>query len=596
MTDAITAIPLTKLVPWDGNVRKTGVSEGMEELVASIAAHGLLQSLIVRKTSRGKFAVIAGQRRLRALASLAENGSVEADMPVPCRIIEGSADAAEISLSENVVRAPMHPADQFDAFRELIDNGATPADIAARFGITEAAVKKRLKLARVSPVVFTAYRDGELTLEQVQAFAVSDDHGAQERVFADLSQWNDDADTIRDALTEGDIAATDKRVRFVTLPAYEAAGGAVRRDLFCEGDDGVFILDAALLDRLAAEKLEAAAQAVRAEGWKWVEAAAELDYETRAGFERRFPEPAPLSEEDAAEVARLTEEYDRLCDALREDDEEASSRIDEIEDRIRDLENGERIFTPETLSIAGAIVTIGHNGEPEVIRGLVRPEDAPKQSRNAAREKGDSAPAFSAALLESLTTHRSAALGATLAQRPDIALAAVAHAFALTVFDIGGASCVQVSATRKRHREKSKGSEALDGLRAQWGERIPGEAGALWEWCLAQDRDTLLDLLAFCAAATIDAVKTKHDNRSPRRFAHADALAKATALDMTAWFTPTAENFFGRVSKAAILSALAEAKGASAKRSWAEMKKAPLATLAEREIEGTNWLPEPLRP
>jgi len=119
-----------------------------------------------------------------------------------------------------MVRAPMHPADQFEAFRELIDGGSTPADIAARFGISEVAVKKRLKLARVSPVVFEAYRSGDLTLEQVQAFAVSDDHAAQERTLSDLEPWSDDPDDIRRALTEGEIAATDKRARLVTVATY----------------------------------------------------------------------------------------------------------------------------------------------------------------------------------------------------------------------------------------------------------------------------------------------------------------------------------------------------------------------------------------
>jgi len=55
-----TDIPLNKLVAWDGNVRKTA-SNGIDELAASIAAHGLLQSLVVRKHGRGKFAVVAGR-------------------------------------------------------------------------------------------------------------------------------------------------------------------------------------------------------------------------------------------------------------------------------------------------------------------------------------------------------------------------------------------------------------------------------------------------------------------------------------------------------------------------------------------------------
>ena len=233
-TQSIASIPLNKLVPWDGNVRKTDAGKGLEELIASIEAHGVLQSLVVRKASRGKYAIVAGRRRYLALSSLAKDGVIQPDAPVPCSIIPGSVDATEISLTENVVRAPMHPADQYEAFRDLIDSGSTIADIAARFGISEVAVKQRLKLARVSPAVLEAYRAGDLSLEQIQAFAISDDHDAQERLLGDLSEWNSDPEDIRTALTQDEIAASDKRARFVTLDAYEAAGGAVRRDLFAD--------------------------------------------------------------------------------------------------------------------------------------------------------------------------------------------------------------------------------------------------------------------------------------------------------------------------------------------------------------------------
>src|ERR1700687_4477835 len=164
-----------------------------------------------------------------------------------------------MSLAENVVRDDMHPADQFEAFRLLIDKGAPVEDIAARFGVTPTVVTQRLKLARVSPVILKAYRNEKLTLEQVMAFAISDDHKAQERVLNEMAPWQGARD-IRAALTENDIAATDKRVTFVTLKAYEKAGGTTRRDLFSEDDEGIFILDIALLDRLAIEKLEKAAK------------------------------------------------------------------------------------------------------------------------------------------------------------------------------------------------------------------------------------------------------------------------------------------------------------------------------------------------
>src|SRR5579863_3088757 len=249
MTD-ITNIPLNKLTAWEGNVRKVQNKAGIDELAASIKAHGLQQNLVVRKDGK-KFAVVAGGRRLKALQRLAKSGDIEPTYEVPCRITE-AADAAEISLAENVVREEMHPADQFEAFRDLADKGMPAIDIAARFGKSETHVLKILKLARVSPKILKAYRAADLTLEDVMAFTVTDDHEAQERVLAAMAPWQG-AREIRAALTENDIAATDKRVKFVTLKAYEKAGGTTRRDLFSDDDSGVFVEDPALLDTLIIE-------------------------------------------------------------------------------------------------------------------------------------------------------------------------------------------------------------------------------------------------------------------------------------------------------------------------------------------------------
>ena len=164
MTETIT-IPLSKLLAWEGNVRQTEPDKNIDELAASIASHGLLQSLVVKKDKRGKYAVIAGRRRLLALKSLASEGRIESDLSIPCALIGGDADATEISLVENVQREAMHPADEFEAFKALIDKGTPVADIAARFGVTETVVQKRLKLAKVSPVLIAAYRAGEMTLQ-----------------------------------------------------------------------------------------------------------------------------------------------------------------------------------------------------------------------------------------------------------------------------------------------------------------------------------------------------------------------------------------------------------------------------------------------
>jgi ParB family transcriptional regulator, chromosome partitioning protein len=270
MTDN-TTIPLNKLLAWEGNVRKTDADKGIDELMASITAHGLLQSLVVRKDKRGKYAVVAGRRRLLALQSLAEIGTIKEDMEIPCHVLDDETDATEISLAENVQREQMHPSDEFDAFRALIEGGMPPADVAARFGVTETVVQKRLKLAKVSPKLIAAYRKGEMTLQHVMAFTVTDDHEAQERVWNELADIDTDPDDIRATLTEEEVTASDRRVKFVTLKAYRKAGGEVRRDLFSEDENGVFIQDVVLLVSLVAKKLEKAASAVRKEGWKWVE-------------------------------------------------------------------------------------------------------------------------------------------------------------------------------------------------------------------------------------------------------------------------------------------------------------------------------------
>lgn len=593
---AFASIPLNKLVPWDGNVRKTNATEGLEELTANIEAHGVLQSLVVTKAKRGKYRIIAGRRRFLALSSLAEAGIIAPDAPVPCQIRPSSADATEIGLAENIVRAPMHPADQFEAFRALIDDGASIADIAARFGISETAVKQRLKLARVSPVVFEAYRKGDLDLEQVQAFAVSDDHAAQERIFGELSDWNNDPGAIRSALTQDEIAATDKRVQFVTIEGYKAAGGTARRDLFAEGDEGVFILDAALLDRIVREKLEAAVESVRAEGWKWVEVQPEADYAALAGFQRRHPEPLPMSEEAAAEHKRLAEEYQALFENGDEEDEARAERLDEIEARIEELEDTERAFTSDTTAIAGAVVTVGYDGQLNVTRGLVRPEDAP-DGQSPSRDSGSKEkPPFSASLVESLTASRSLATSALLLTHPNVALAAVVHALAVDLFRIAEeASSLQLSAKFPHLRESCKGKQALDEAYDNWLERMPAHPGQLWNWCLEQTQDTLLELLAFCAAHALDGVERKGDRPDCGRLSHAQALTASVNLDMAQWFTPTADNYFRRIGRPEIIAAITEAKQVPTKRSWDKLKKAELAAFAEREVAGTGWLPQPLR-
>jgi len=149
----------------------------------------LLSSAMAR---RANSAVVAGGRRFQALQSLVETGKIPGDYAVPCQLVADDADG-----NRNQPRRERRPRehasrDEFEAFRNLSDKGMPAADVAARFGVTEAVVSKRLKLARVSPVILAAYRDGKLDLEQVMAFAISDDHKAQEKLLKVLRNMDDD--------------------------------------------------------------------------------------------------------------------------------------------------------------------------------------------------------------------------------------------------------------------------------------------------------------------------------------------------------------------------------------------------------------------
>ena len=553
MTTDIQTIPLNKLFHSEANVRHTGKADDIEGLAASIAAHGLRQNLNVLPSADGKrFAVVAGGRRLRALKHLAKTGQLPKDAPISCLVLAESDDPAEISLVENAMREAMHPDDQCAAFADLIGKGSTAEEVAARFGVTPAVVRQRLKLAGVSPKLRSLYRKGEITLDQMTALAISDDHAAQEAAWADLPDWNRNPAALKRALTGGTVAADDRLARFVTVEAYIDAGGSVIRDLFDAEDEG-YLADAALVQRLAAEKMEAACAAISAEGWQWVEARMTRDYST--SYERVWPQGNDSEDEDESAAA----------------------------------------FDPADIARAGVLITLAHDGSLQVERGLVHPDDHRAEAKAArpAAEPG----ALAAALVTDLSAHRTAALRVELAGKPSVALAAVVHAMALPLlYGQQRGSCLDlraVSAPLDRLTKAEADSPAHDALRQTgtfWGDRLPGSPADLFAWCLSQDQSVLLDLLAFVAGLTVDAVESKGAGRNPA----ADALAQAVTLDMREWWQPTVEGFWQRLPKAGMIHAMGEAK-VTAVAPLDSVKKAEAAHMVAKAMQGGGWLPAPLR-
>ena len=196
------------------------------------------------------------------------------------------------------------------------------------------------------------------------------------------------------------------------------------------------------------------------------------------------------------------------------------------------------------------------------------------------------------------------ALQAELAGHPGIALAALVHALALPVFYSSryrAASCLDIKLARldlsasAEGIKESKAATALAAKEAAWGEQLPDDAADLFGWLTGQETAALLDLLAYCAATRIDAVRTKQDRADEPRLVHADRLAATLGLDMATWWEPTRESYFGRVSKKLVLEAVGEGDSKTAAIGLAECKKETVIREAEKRLAGKGWLPQALR-
>lgn len=603
-TTTITDIPLSKLVASAANVRKTHVNASIDELAASIEHHGLLQNLTVRptKSKKKEYEVIAGGRRLAALKLLAKRKSLAADAPVACHVIE-DGNSTEISLAENVGQEPMHPADQYEAFAKLHnEDGMSADDIGARFGVTATVVKQRLKLGAVSPKLMALYREGDLNLEQLSAFTITDDHDKQERVWNRLLGYNNDRHAILRALSSGQVSSEDRRAVFVGLDAYEQAGGVVVRDLF-DTDGGGFLNDEGLLDRLARDKLAKLAEGVSGEGWKWVEADIVFDGSRTADMRRVYPVAVKLSAADKKRLKKLQVRHDALLDKHGDDLPEAAQvQYDRIEQAIAELQRYD--YKPADIACAGAIVTLAHDGGVRTERGFVRAEDEPKKKAAKPEEAAGEAPqpkALSDKLVADLTAHRTAALRNELALAPSLALQATVHALAQATFYRGqAASCLNLSCNSALLASHAEGiddtvaGKAIAERHAAWATHLPGDVADLWEFLQQFDDGELRDLLAHCVSLTVDAVQLPH-RRNDAALAHAGVLAQNLPLDMRKYWQPTAASYFGRVSKERIMEAMREAVSPEAASTIATLKKQAMADCAEQRMAGTGWLPEVLR-
>ncbi|MGV2164920.1 ParB/RepB/Spo0J family partition protein [Agrobacterium sp. 16-172Ci] len=645
-------IPFNKLVLSQSNVRRVKAGVSIEDLAASIARRGLIQSLSVFPVvdadgvETGMFEVPAGGRRFRALEMLVKQKRLAKIAPVPCVVRErdGAILPEEVSLAENIERAPLHPLDQFRAFQDMRGKGMSEEEIAAAFFVPVQVVKQRLRLAAASPALQEIYAEDGMTLEQLMAFTVSNDHARQEQVWEAIKDaWSKEPYQIRRMLTETTVRASDKRAVFVGSAAYEAAGGVTMRDLF-QSDDGGWLQDPALLDRLVAEKLKDTAEEVAAEGWKWIEVAVSFPYDATRGLRALQGEALDLSADEQATIEALNAEMAKLEAEYQDADElpdEVDQRLGEIETALAAFEARTVRYEPDEIGRAGVFISIAHDGSLDIDRGYVRAEDeAPiasegeaggepstdatdpvvqravimigGQPAEAEEDEDDAIKPLPDRIVTELTAHRTLALRNALADNPHVAMTALLHKLVSDAFQhrmYRGALEASVNhvffPAQDDAMKDSPSARAVHERHEGWAGDIPAEDHALWDWLAALDDTSRMALLAHCVSYGVNALYEKPNpyggngvsqHGLDMRLGQADRLARATGLDMVeVGWRPTVGNYLGRVTKPRILQAVREGAGEQAAQLIDHLKKSDMAKEAERLLADTGWLPEPLR-
>jgi ParB family chromosome partitioning protein len=616
-------LPLSSLFLSPSNVRKSfgkSAAKSIESMAASILSCGVIQNLVVTAdpANPNRFGVIVGGRRYRSLSLLLERGDITGDYPVPYDL-RSEAEATEVSAQENMQRENMHAADEFDAFVKLTSEGKTIDQIADAFGVTPLVVERRLLLAKAAPALLALFRDDVLTTEQLIGLCSTDDHALQVSTWNNAPSYNRSPDALRRAVTSKEVdASKDLRVSFIGgVAAFEAAGGKVRRDLFSTNGSGGFIRDGALLDKLVANKLEAVAKLVAAEGWGWVETHGSFDYQVFHRFGQIEPEQNELPAEARATVDALKAEAKALQTEQREmEDREDGDYTDEESDRMEAIEvrsdaisseldfihSANASFNAESKKHAGAWVAFC-DGNIRIERGLVKTEDrkavqqaAPIQGGRESKPAGRKDNALSDALRRELLGHRILAVQSETSKNVRVAKVLLACNIIANEKDLRHTvPCDMTISGQYSVRATNKGEGADFTAKAKAFEaagiklfgKIPSKADAMWDAVFALTDAELDQIIAYGVAQSV-APDDKHTGMTAK-------LLGALNFKMADHFQVNAENYLARVPKPLIVEALRESGKAKDEKALLGKKRGELASEAAAQLVGTGWTPAIIR-
>lgn len=570
------------------NVRRTEQTAEVEALAASIESHGILQPLLVEDVG-GKYKVIDGNRRLAALGVLIEKNIYSEDREVPVHVLTlGQAAGTEASLAANIMRVPLHPVDQYEAFAELEAGGLTPAEIAERFGQPLNLVRQQMALGSLHPEIRAAWRDGKISTDAARSYCLTTDQARQLSVFKKLVKDNNLkwSGAVRKALGEDATAST--AVAIVGPAAYREAGGTATEDLFNAGS--YVVSDTALAARMLRDAITAKCkQLVDEDGWSFAYPADEIkdSWKWRTG-----QDAAPkFTKAENNELTRLRARRTKLSE-LEDFDDAADAELEQINDRMEELQSAAllRLWGAEKRKGHGCLVSVGDK-RLIVTFGCKKPADqkaaGQKQKASDSPAAGPAsaepeAPALSAKMIFNLSERTTAAAAHTLANDPKSAMllltaammAAAAHEQTPLQISLQGAT----AAHSLRDEPDEDADISFAAALAQLKKMQPVEALAI----MARLTASTLNLTRQPNGYSID------DESEAAIFSLIDAdKYTARALEI---FEP--REFFDGVSTAVIKAALTEMEVDP--KQW-PAKKAELVAVASDAALKNGWLPERMR-
>lgn len=634
MTQLPILVAAANLTKSPSNVRTVSDAVADAQLEANIAAKGVRQNLIGVPVSRkkGHYRIIAGGRRLDAVHRLIDKGVFGDDYQLAVLVLGNAKDAIETSLEENFFNLTMNPADTCRAFQDIIESeGKTPEDVAKRFGLTERFVRSRLRLADLAEPVFEALRNGEITLDLAVAYASSSDRARQAETFELLKDgyYRANVNEIRRQLAEHTYVGNDPKALLVGRAAYIEAGGRVDLDLFTDSTTERWI-DGDILNRLVADKMAVAAEAMRErEGFAEIRVlpSTHVTYNDTWDLRPLRGETPPLTEQQQARLEEIEVELEAANEAYEEAEEEnateIANRVEALEAEYRAIEKPVPVLTDEQKAGALAYVVIGHDGEPRLHEQLyVAPVEQdethePDDDGEDGDDSGDPVitsgkPAYSQRLSQELAEMKSELVRVHIASDPGFALdLGTFWMVDKATRRYGGSDlATELKADKpwsaltgfqsvtQAAEEWSKIDEALD---RSWIEA--GDACARYDAFCALPDEARAAWLARAIARTLHAVVAGRDGED-----FIDHLGAKLEIDVAAWWRPTANNYFDRLSsKAAILAHLEEIGGKELSSRYGASKKHDLATSAEKIFAGSvpieadlreaalTWVPEVMR-